>query len=149
MTNDLEILITGQQFKKLYEKKYEHIMDTYGLRKIDIDILYFLSTCQYDTAKDIANLRYFSKAHISKSIEHLTEKKYICHYEDAHDRRCVHLKTTSLAQPLIEQIGAVKKDMAALLYQNITEEELATLQLVAKKIAHNIHKELERSVQNS
>ena len=55
MNDHFELLIMGQQFKKLYEKCYGHIMQTYGLKKIDIDVLYFLShSGKQDTAKDIA-----------------------------------------------------------------------------------------------
>ena len=41
MNDHFELLIMGQQFKKLYEKCYGHIMQTYGLKKIDIDVYIF------------------------------------------------------------------------------------------------------------
>ncbi len=69
MNDKFELLIMGQQFKRLYEKCYDQLMNEYDLKKIDIDVLYFLShSGEYDTAKDISNFIYVSKAHVSKSI---------------------------------------------------------------------------------
>lgn len=143
MTNEFEVFISGQQFKKIFEKEYEKIMDTYNLRKIELDILYFLSNCgPYDTAKDIANIRYISKAHISSAVENLTRRTYIGAREDELDRRCVHLSIMEPAKPIVDQMAEIRNQIFEIAYQGVSEEERRVMQTIIKKIAYNLQQEI-------
>lgn len=143
MDNDFEILLNGQQFKRLYEKMSNLITERYGLHKIEIEILLFLRGGKYDTARDIAENKFFSKAHISQAIENLTEWGYIRGQADEQDRRCIHLHLTEEAQPVCEELLKLRQRLGDIMYQDITEEEKEIVLKVAKKIAGNINKELE------
>ena len=62
----LEGLLQGTQFQKLYNRKIEELRKTYNLRKVDVDILYFLfKSGEHNTSKDICDLNLFNKGHIS------------------------------------------------------------------------------------
>ena len=54
---EYEVLTLGTELKKLLEKKSEPLMKKYDLRKIELDILAYLSTnaCG-DTAKEIMKM---------------------------------------------------------------------------------------------
>lgn len=140
--NDFEILITGQQFKKLYEKMSNLITEKYGLHKIEIEILLFLRNGRHDTARDIAECKFFSKAHISNAIEHLTECGYLTGRPDVQDRRCIHLMLTAEAEPVCEELVKLRKKITDIIYKDITEEEKQVMLCVAEKIACNINEEL-------
>lgn len=143
MISEFEVLISGQQFKKLYEKKCEVIMEEYNLRKVEIDILYFLSNCgSSDTAKDIMKLKFLSKAHISKAIENLSHRNYVFCCPDAEDKRWIHLRLTENANPIIEKIKIIREILFAAIFVGITEEEKNVMIRIASKIAANINKEL-------
>ena len=142
MNNDFETLLNGQQFKKLYEKMSNIITEKYGLHKIEIEILLFLRVGTYDTARDIAENKFFSKAHISNAIEHLTERGYLSGRADEQDRRCIHLELTENAKPVCEELEKLRKGLADIIYNDITEEEKKVMIQVGKKIAHNINSEL-------
>lgn len=143
MLNELDLLMSGHQFKKLYEKKYEEIMKKYGLRKIEVEILNFISNCgDHDTARDIANYQYISKAHISNSIDDLTHKKYISVIEDRQDRRYTHLRLTKTAKPVIDEIETIRNEIYDIVFQDVTEEEKKLLLQISKKITQNISEEL-------
>lgn len=142
MDSDFETLLNGQQFKKLYEKISNLITEKYGLHKIEIEILLFLKKGNYDTARDIAENKYFSKAHISHAIEHLTECGYLVGTPDEQDRRCVHLKLTEEAEPVCRELSELMEKLKSIIYKDITEEEKQVMIQVAKKIAHNINEEL-------
>lgn len=145
MLNELELLMSGHQFKKIFEKKYEGIMKKYDLRKIEIEILHFIANCgENDTARDIANIQYISKAHISNSIDDLTQKKYISVIEDCQDRRRFHLRLTETAKPIIEEIEMIRKQIFDILFQNVTEDERQILIKVCHKITQNISEELHK-----
>lgn len=142
MNSDFETLLNGQQFKKLYEKMSNLITEKYGLHKIEIEILLFLRSGKYDTARDIAENKFFSKAHISNAIENLAERGYLTGRPDEQDRRCIHLELTKEAEPVCEELEKLRKGLADIIYKDITEEEKRVIIGVAKKIAHNINKEL-------
>lgn len=139
MNDHFELLIMGQQFKKLYEKCYGHIMQTYGLKKIDIDVLYFLShSGKQDTAKDIANLIYVSKAHVSKAIENLHQKALIDLIADPSDRRYVHISISRSGQQIVDEIKQIRAKTEKILFDGISPEDRELLLRLSYQIADNI-----------
>lgn len=139
MNDHFELLIMGQQFKKLYEKCYGHIMQTYGLKKIDIDVLYFLShSGKQDTAKDIANLIYVSKAHVSKAIENLHQKALIDLIADPSDRRYVHISISVSGQQIVDEIKQIRAKTEKILFDGISPEDRELLLRLSYQIADNI-----------
>lgn len=145
MNDKFELLIMGQQFKKLYEKYFYKLMTEYGLKKIDIDVLYFLShSGKYDTAKDIANLIFVSKAHVSKSIENLHHKALIELVSDSSDRRYVHLKISQMGQPVVEEITSIKEKLNSILFEHISDEEKRLILNLTNKITTNINNAIEK-----
>lgn len=139
MNDHFELLIMGQQFKKLYEKCYGHIMQTYGFKKIDIDVLYFLShSGKQDTAKDIANLIYVSKAHVSKAIENLHQKALIDLIADPSDRRYVHIRISASGQQIVDEIKQIRDKTEKILFDGISPEDRELLLRLSYQIADNI-----------
>ncbi len=142
MDAEFETLLYGQQFKKLYEKMSNLITEKYGLHKVEIEILLFLKKGKGDTARDIAENKFFSKAHISHAIEHLAECGYLVGKPDGQDRRCVHLALTEEAEPVCGELLMMREKLMNIVCQGITEEECRMMRQVAKKIACNISREL-------
>lgn len=144
MENNLEILLSGQQFKKLYERKYNPISKKYGLAKIEIEILLFLQNNQfYDTAKDIVVLKSFAKSYVSKAIDSLIKHGYVIRKLDEHDRRSVHLKISPDAQPIVEEAMALRNSLKEILYKDISTDEKQLMEKLARKISKNIREALE------
>ena len=146
MNDKFELLIMGQQFKRLYEKCYDQLMNEYDLKKIDIEVLQFLShQGEYDTAKDISNFIYVSKAHVSKSIESLHTKHLIELVPDPSDRRYVHIKITKQGQPVANRIALIKEKVNSILFRGVSAEEKRLMIELTNKIVCNINDERERS----
>ncbi len=98
----LEGLLQGTQFQTLYNRKIESLREEYHLRKIDIDILYFLyKSGENNTSKDICSLNLFNKGHISQSVDRMVKQQLIHTVQDEEDRRCVHLVLTEEAVGII------------------------------------------------
>lgn len=137
---EIEGFMNGQQFKKLYEKQYEPLMKKYEMKKIELDVMFFLYTYKrYDTAKDIVNYKCLSKAHVSKAIENLINKDYIVARSDEKDRRCVHLSVTQQAAPIMCEMEQLWKEVDLMVYHDVTEEERLLLVEVIKKVVNNIN----------
>lgn len=142
MDTEFETLLYGQQFKKLYEKASNLITEKYGLHKVEIEVLLFLKKGRGDTARDIAENKFFSKAHISHAIEHLAERGYLVGIPDGQDRRCIHLTLTEAAEPVCEELFKMREKLMDAVYRDITAEERQMMRQIAKKIARNINEEL-------
>lgn len=141
---ELEGFINGQQFKKIYEMHCEPLMKKYDLKKIELEVLYFLHSYEkYDTAKDIVNYKCLSKAHVSKAIEGLTDNHYIVTRSDRQDRRCIRLAVTEQALPIIGEMNRIWENMERCIYQNISLEERAVFIEVLNKIISNFNTILE------
>lgn len=146
MTNELELLITGRQFHKMCEKEYENIREKYELRKIELDILYFLDCSQSaKTARDIAEIRQVSKAHISSAVENLAKKHMLKTREDKTDRRRVLLELTEKGREVVGEVVLIRRRMSEVVYCGITEQEKEVIQQVAKKMVQNMREEVENT----
>lgn len=134
----------GQQFKKIYEKIFNPISKSYGLTKMEIEVLLFLESYKsYDTAKDIVELKLFAKSHVSKAIDSLAKKGYVYEKIDDHDRRSIHLKISDNASQILEEAKKLHHQLKEIIYKGISLEEKRVMESVAKKIANNIKNELE------
>lgn len=143
MTNELELLITGRQFQKMCEREYETIRKKYDLRKVELDMLYFLDYFQEArTAKDIAKMRQVSKAHISSAVENLVERRLLETREDPEDRRRMLLELTEAGGEIVKEVALIRKRMTEIVYDGITDQEKQVMQQAAKKMMQNMQKEI-------
>lgn len=139
MQKGIELLLTGHQFRHLYEKEYSKIMTQYALRKIEIDVLYLLSLRESDnTAKQLSKDSHISKAHISKAVENLERNQLIMLEADEHDHRVYHIKLTDNAKCIVDDIDAVHTHMFKKIFAGISEDEKKMLANIAHKILANI-----------
>lgn len=143
--DEVELLLKGKQLKKLYKIEYQGIFDEYGLKSIEIDLMYLLSLSgERNTSRDLASFGGISKAHVSKAIESLRKKQLIRIEEDDKDRRCSHLYITEAGNQCLRDILNIRKRMLSVLYKDITEEEKRVLAGVAKKVDANIRDEIQK-----
>lgn len=139
----LEVILSGNQFKRLYESEIASLREKYGLRKIDVEILYFLYISgEKNTSKDLKELHLFTKGHISQSVDRMKQAEFIEYRTDAEDRRRIHLLLTDKAIKVIGQISSIRQQMYETIFQGITPEEKEALLSVAAKIAKNMERAL-------
>ena len=140
-----DTLAVIHKYKRLYERRCQGLMKKYDLRIADIDILLYVSRAgEKNLAKDIAD-EGMSKANISKSVEHLHSKGYVELYEDKSDRRCVHIKPTEIAIPIIQEAEDIRKEMGSALSVGISTEDKQATFRVMQQLCRNMSQELEET----
>ena len=143
MDHSTLMLLQGLQYKKLFENKVNYIQEKYGLRKVDIEVLYYLSRCgERDTARDIREEMSLTKGHISQSVDRLQKMNLLEQITDKEDRRYVHLQPTQAAKSMVKEILSVWEELNQSIFAGVTEEEIQVLKNVAMKIRNNLEKEL-------
>ena len=139
MNEKVEILLTGQQYKKFQEAYYSAILEKYSLSLIDVRVLLFLSEPGgYDTARDIVKVHGIAKSYVSKSIDKLIEKGFLEGKHMQEDRRYVHLAIKEEAFPLIDAMRERRNKMLERLFRGVSDEQLELLGEIARKINANI-----------
>lgn len=147
MEKGMNFLLYGNQFKRLYEKEITALREEYDLKKIDIEIMYYLYHFENnDTPKDIFELGFFNKGHISQSVCHMQECGFINCVQDAQDRRCIHLRLTDKALMIVEKIENIHKRVNEILFDGISEQEKQQIITTARKIYGNIENALENNI---
>lgn len=139
MNTEYEILGATYQMKKVMERACTDLMEAYGLRKVELDILYFLAHAGVqNTARDILNSQHISKAHISKSVDNLRQRGFLVLAEDEADHRCLHLRVTDKGMPVVREFEQVRIRLVERLLSGVTEEERACMRNVLKKVMRNL-----------
>lgn len=143
----LEGLLQGTQFRKVYIRGIEDLCKEYNLRRVDIDILYFLyKSGEHNTSKDIGDLNLFNKGHISQSIGRMEEQQLIYAIRDQDDRRCMHIMLTDKAVKIVEEIMVLRKQIYNIILKGVTREEQNVMLSVSRKVNENIREALEHQV---
>ena len=143
MSDSLQSLMYGMQFRRLLEKRYESIETRYGLYNIDILILLYLDRAgQFNKSKDIMKLNMFTKGHISQALSRLQKKGYIKIEQDSEDRRYAHNYLTEEASPIMEKVKKISREIRETIMEGVTEEERKTLTELAEKVMGNLERVL-------
>ena len=143
MNNTTEVLMATSMFGKLYTKKILEVASKYNMNKVEVDILLFLNNNpQYETAKDIAELRGIAKSYVSKSVDKLVAKNFLSIHADKEDRRVIHLKVENLAGEVIKEALEAQRKYVDTIYNGISKEEEEVLKEIVNKMLSNIKKEL-------
>jgi DNA-binding MarR family transcriptional regulator len=135
----LEIALKGGDFKRLIDMQFDEIKKKHGLKKVEIEVLFFLSKCgNENTPTDITKRLNLNRGHVSQAIDALLKKELIVAAADAQDRRCMHYTITTNAVAVIDEIANAKEKMDRQILNGITEEELELYKKISNKMIKNI-----------
>ena len=141
MEERIEILLRGNEFKRLRECELAEIRKQYNLKRIEIEILYFLSKSgSNDTSAGICKHLNANKGHISQAVDNLCKQNYIMAIPDTRDRRYIHYQVTDESREIVERITKKWKELNKELFAGVTEEEMEELKRIAGKIGKNMER---------
>lgn len=139
MEKQIEAILRGGQFKNLFDKQIAGLRESYNLRKIDIEIIYYLSKCgEYNTSKDIRQYLMMNKGFISQSMEELCKRGYTRAIPDREDRRYIHYELTEKADDIVQEMAECWNRMSEILFRGITKEEQELFKNIAQRIRRNM-----------
>lgn len=139
MDEQLEIALKGGDFKRLIDTQFDEIKKKYNLKKVEIEVLFFLSRCgDENTPTDITKRLNLNRGHVSQAIDALLKRELIVAAADTQDRRCMHYTITTNAVEIIDEIAGAKKRMDEQILKGISEEELEQYKKTSDKMIKNI-----------
>ncbi|MCD8020263.1 MAG: MarR family winged helix-turn-helix transcriptional regulator [Clostridiales bacterium] len=141
MDEQVEMMLRGSQFKHLLENELGDMRRKYGLKRSEVEILYYLSKCgENNTATDIRNHLKMTKGHISQVTYILCKKKYLSAYPDPEDHRYIHYVPTKLAADVISDVTGAQEKMYSRIFEGVTGEQLTVFKEIADKISCNMER---------
>lgn len=145
MLRDKEMPRNFRSIPLLYEKAFCNTMKKYDMTQFEVDVLGFIHFYpDYDTAKQICELRQLPKSNVSVAVDRLTKKGYLHGERDKKDRRVIHLKITDNASGAVASIREEYQKFLDLLFSGFTETEKETWRILEKKLSVNIENALRR-----
>lgn len=139
MEEQVEIILRGGQFKLLLERQFTNIREKYGLKRIELEVLYFLSKCgENNTSTDICRHLKMNKGHVSQAVDSLCRQGYLETAVDREDRRYVHFTVTPKADEPVRDMGEGWRSMSQKIFEGITEDERKIFREVSAKIGRNM-----------
>lgn len=143
--NDNEILKNFRRLPLLYERAFRGTMKKYNMTQFEVDVLGFIHFYpEYDTAKQICELRELPKATVSVAVDRLTKKGYLHGERDLKDRRIIHLRITNEASDAVSSISDEYQKFFDTLFSGFTETEKETWRILKKKLGDNIENALRK-----
>lgn len=122
-----------------YETKGQAAIKEYKLTKTEFHILSFLiNNPKHNNAKAIEEYKKIPKASVSLALESLIDKKLITKKPDDKDRRVQHLYLTHRVDKIQQILLDVNKELATLLFEGFTEEEIKVFKQFESRIYKNI-----------
>lgn len=142
---DKEILKNFRRLPLLYERAFCGTMEKYDMTQFEVDVLGFIHFYpEYDTAKQICELRELPKATVSVAVDRLTKKGYLYGERDLKDRRVIHLRITDEAGDAVSSITDEYQKFSDTLFSGFTETEKQTWRILEKKLIVNIENALRK-----
>ena len=140
MDKQIETFLIGGQFKQMMKGCLAGIIEKCGLKRIELEILYYLSKCgDKNTSKDINHYLNMNKGHISQAVDSLCRQGYLTAVTDAADRRYVHYFMTEKSGTLSTEMTAAWEGMLQKVFADVTEEEMKVFRKVILKICENMN----------
>lgn len=125
--------------KNLYARCVGPICEMHHITRMELDILLFLANNpQYDTAKEIIEVRYLSKSQVSASIRLLEERGFIRRFYEETNRKTAHLVICGPASSIIEDGRAAQERVIKILLKDFTPGEMDDMKRYTEKIWKNI-----------
>ncbi|MGN1313821.1 MAG: MarR family winged helix-turn-helix transcriptional regulator [Lachnospiraceae bacterium] len=137
----IEVILRGGQFKQLTELYFTHIKEEYGLKRIELEILYYLSRGEKDnTAIDVCRALRANKGHVSQAMDNLRKRGLLEPVQDTVDRRYFHFILMEPAYEIIEQLAEEFCRMNTALFQGFSREEMEQFKNLASRVGENMEK---------
>ena len=145
MNENLSLLFSGLQIKRFYESMFKDLIRAQHLTQNEVDVLLFLANNpEYDTARDVVEVRKLSKSHVCKSVDLLEKRGWLSGEQDSRDHRCIHLKICPAARPVVAEAQGIQETFLQRLYEGVSPEEYKAMIAVLRKTAENIRRNTEK-----
>lgn len=146
MKRPVEVILRGGQFKQLTEQELTELRKKYDLKRIELEVIYFLSICGgEDTVVSIHDYLNANRGHISQAVFTLCGRGYVTAEQDLKDRRYTHYSLTKEGKEIAAETKLVWDRIISGMFEGIPEKDIETFKRVSVKVSQNISNQLKET----
>ncbi|MBR1471378.1 MAG: MarR family transcriptional regulator [Lachnospiraceae bacterium] len=142
---DNDCFLWARKLKSFFREFSVGFREEYGLKQIDLEILFFLYRNPGASIGDIHRKQDLNKGQVSIAMNALKKSGYISVREKEGDRRYYDYSLTELAIKRLEKIVEGRNRMLCDLFKGFSKEELGVFQDMVDRIGNNIDSILEEN----
>ena len=129
----------AQKLSLAYESQCKQLCRQWKLTQTALDVLLFLANNpEYDTARDIVEIRKIKANLVSVNVNRLVEQGYLERQTVAGDRRKIRLVLTAAAQPIIRAGQENQAAFGAVLFRNVSAADQAAFDRTVAEMGKNL-----------
>ena len=136
----VDVLLRGRMLKQAVKTVYAPVRHKYGLRQIEIEILFTLAEFEDVSSSDIYRGQFLNKGQVSKALDELCRKAYVEMIPDENDHRYNRYRITETGSPAADEIRKAHRDLMGNLMDGVTAEEMRTLCMIAERVSANLER---------
>lgn len=141
LDHSVENILRGRRMKRMVETYSNEIRNQYGLKQVELDILYFIAKSEKEvTSTEICNKLFLNKGQVSKAMMNLVDGGFLVSTPDKADKRVVWFKSTKATEKIVTAFEQQQKEIGKLICEGISKEELDVFCKVSCKMLHNMDK---------
>lgn len=133
------IIVRTSLFRRYYENSFQDLLEEFGLTRLEAIILLFLhNNPDFNTARDIVELRGLSKSNVSTALEALRLRQYLTTRPDPDSRRVRRIFLREEKRDVVEALARRQQETLGRLTDGFSPEELAEVQRYLDRMEENI-----------
>ena len=133
------IIVRTSLFRRYYENSFQDLLEEFGLTRLEAVILLFLhNNPDFNTARDIVELRGLSKSNVSTALEALRLRQYLTIRPDPDSRRVRRIFLREEKRDIVEALARRQQETLGRLTDGFSPEELAEMQRYLDRMEENI-----------
>ena len=133
------IIVRTSLFRRYYENSFQDLLEKFGLTRLEAVILIFLhNNPDFNTARDIVELRGLSKSNVSTALEALRLRQYLTVRPDPDSRRVRRIFLREEKRDVVEALVRRQQETLGRLTEGFSPEELAQMQRYLDRMEENI-----------
>ena len=137
--NPIDFISISTKAMKAYETFCQPVCKKYQLSQTSFDVLMFLANNpEYNTARDICEIRGIRTGIASVAIDLLVKSGYIQRQPDASDRRITRLILTEKSEEIVQSGRLSQREFGMQMTAGISKEEMDAYMETAQKFRANI-----------
>lgn len=137
--NPIDFISISTKAMKAYETFCQPVCKKYQLNQTSFDVLMFLANNpEYNTARDICEIRGIRTGIASVAIDLLVKSGYIQRQPDASDRRITRLILTEKSEEIVQSGRLSQREFGMQMTAGISKEEMDAYMKTAQKFRANI-----------
>lgn len=142
MPNNL--LTYMNHLRHLYAQEFHVVSEQYSMPQLEIDVVLFLfNNPEYNTARDITELRGFSKSNVSAAVDSLRARGYLTSHTDPHSRRIQRLELTVAGKEAAAVFEGCQKHFFKIIFSDFKKSETDMMLTLLARMDANMVRSLE------